>query len=239
MLMVRTFSPIANARNEPASTGHGASETARWWHFHLIKLYESLSCHDPAEPSDLIFVLAGRMERKQYGLELYRAGIAPRLVLSVGRFEVSKMRSLDLPEQHRLTALRDRTRPDERHFFVTIDHDRVSVEMAALRRWSTYGEALGLRRLLEKEDARRIIVVSTDVHLRRVAYTYAKVFADTPFKFSYCPVPTRFGFMSKDSWWARPNDRRFVLKEKAKLIAYRAILSLPAGPRDWFMRLNK
>ena len=61
----------------------------------LARLYESVICNDAPMPADLIFVMAGRMERKIYGLELYRAGIAPKLVLSIGRYEVSKMRSLE------------------------------------------------------------------------------------------------------------------------------------------------
>ena len=36
------------------------------------------------------------MERKVYGLELFRAGVSPKLVLSIGRFEVSIMRNLNL-----------------------------------------------------------------------------------------------------------------------------------------------
>ena len=75
----------------------------------LQYLYERLTLNDTPSPADLIFVLAGKMERKQYGLELYRAGLAPRLVLSVGRFEVSKMPALDLEETPELLRRRDET----------------------------------------------------------------------------------------------------------------------------------
>ena len=96
--------------------------------------------------------MAGRMERKQYGLELYRAGIAQRLVLSVGRFEVSKMSRLELDGFRELVALRERTQPDERHFFTRVDLSGIHIERAKLQRWSTYGEALGLRQFLEAEN---------------------------------------------------------------------------------------
>src|ERR1035441_3224688 len=72
---------------------------ASWWHSCLHRLYRCLTWNDSVEAVDLIFVMAGRMERKQYGLELYRAGIAPRLILSVGRFEVSKMSRLRSEER--------------------------------------------------------------------------------------------------------------------------------------------
>ena len=89
-----------------------------WWHALLLRLYERLTLRDAPTPADLIFVMAGRMERKQYGLELYRAGLAPRLVLSVGRFEVSKMYKVDLEHTlvEELIALRNKTRPEQRHF---------------------------------------------------------------------------------------------------------------------------
>src|ERR1700730_17985669 len=62
----------------------------------FTQFYEFLTRSDSVEPADFIFVLAGRMERKQYALELYRAQVAPRLILSVGRFEVSRMHTLDV-----------------------------------------------------------------------------------------------------------------------------------------------
>jgi hypothetical protein len=77
-----------------------------WWQPALIRLYESLSQNDPVQPSDLIFVMAGKPERKQYGLELYRADVAPILVLSIARFEVSKLSSLCMDGSDILIALR-------------------------------------------------------------------------------------------------------------------------------------
>ena len=60
----------------------------------MRRFYESLTREDEVRPADLIFVIAGAMERKQYGLDLFRAGVSPKLLLSVGRFEVRKMRRL-------------------------------------------------------------------------------------------------------------------------------------------------
>src|SRR5262245_882793 len=76
--------------------GTKVQETKRWWHSALLALYESLTLTDQVQTVDLIVVMAGRMERKQYGLHLLRAGLTPRLILSVGRFEVSKMKCLEL-----------------------------------------------------------------------------------------------------------------------------------------------
>ena len=212
---------------------------ASWWHSCLHRLYRCLTWNDSVEAVDLIFVMAGRMERKQYGLELYRAGIAPRLILSVGRFEVSKMSRLELQCFHELVALRERTQPDERHFFIKVDVSGVHIERAKLLRWNTYGEALGLRQLLEGESARKVMLISTEVHLRRIAFTLNKVFHDVPVKFLFCPVPSHLECLRMDRWWSRPDDRRFVLKEIMKLAGYVVILSLPARAIRRLMRLRR
>lgn len=197
-----------------------------------------MTLNDAPQPSDLIFVMAGRMERKQYGLELYRAGFAPRLVLSVGRFEVSKMPKLDLEGIDELRALRDQTQPSERHFFLKIDHSGIRTEKVRLPKWNTYGEAVGLRQFLERERARRVILISTDIHLRRVSRTFARVFSGVPVEFLYCPVPSRLASVREDSWWRQPGDRRFVLKEMVKLAGYEAILSMPTWATRRLMRLK-
>jgi VanZ family protein/uncharacterized SAM-binding protein YcdF (DUF218 family) len=193
----------------------------------LLRLYEFLTRHDSVQPVDLIFVMAGRMERKAYGLELYRAGVASRLILSVGRYEVSRMSPADWDGIDELKSLRDRTPPTERHFFMTMDVSGVRIEKAKLLRCSTYGEALAFRSFLECQQARKVMVISTDVHLRRVEMTFASVFSGVPVQFLYCQVPTRFGTMVGDNWWSRPADRWFVIREMAKLAGYRTALSAP------------
>jgi hypothetical protein len=60
-----------------------------------------------------------------------------------------------------------------------------------------------------------------EVHLRRVALTFSKIFRDVLVDFLYCPAPSRFGFLVKDGWWTHPDDRRFVVKEITKLAGYR------------------
>jgi hypothetical protein len=82
------------------------------------------------------------------------------------------------------------------------------------------------------------MVISTDVHLRRVALTCTSVFRGTPVELLYCPVPPRFGSPKIDGWWTRPGDRRFVIKEFMKLMGYWVILSLPVSASRRLMRLK-
>jgi uncharacterized SAM-binding protein YcdF (DUF218 family) len=138
-----------------------------------------------------------------------------------------------------LVALRNGTAPHERHFLVKMDASGVRIEKIKLPRWSTYGEALGLRQFLEQERPRKVIVVSTSVHLRRVALTFSKVFREAPFKFLYCSVPSRFGCLERDEWWTRADDRWLVINEAMKLAGYRAILSMPTWAIRRLMRLKE
>src|ERR1035441_1289943 len=135
-----------------------------WCSALLLRLYESLTLSDRATPADLIYVMAGKMERKNYGLELYQAGLSPRLVLGVGRFEVSKMYRVALEHAvvEELTALRDKTPADQRHFFVKLDPSGVSIEKRLLRRWSTYGEILDLQDWLKAKNVRRVMVIRSE-----------------------------------------------------------------------------
>ena len=199
----------------------------------LLKWYQALTRDDQPKPVDLIFVMAGKIARKHYGIELFRAGLAPRLVLSTERFEVSKMSKFGLEGFDELIALRDRTPPDQRYFYWKMSAAGACIEKRKLPRCNTYGEALGLRQFLEEEKAQTVIIVSTGIHLRRVAFTFAKVFRNVPVEFIYCPVPSRLDGLLSDCWWSRPEDLRYVLQETVKLAGYRAILSMP----EWAIRL--
>lgn len=210
-----------------------------WWHSRFYRLYDHLTLNDSIQPVDLIFVMAGRMERKPYGLELYRAGVAPRLLLSIGRFEVSKMRVFDFESAAELIAQRDRTAPGDRHFFCDINAAGTRIESVKLRRWNTYGEILGLREFLKSDMPRSVMVVSTGVHLRRVAATFGRVFRDVPLEARYCPVPSLISSVRKEEWWARPQDRKYVLSELMKLAAYRSILRMPDWVVGRLMRLKE
>jgi hypothetical protein len=201
----------------------GRGLLVRWRDSILLKLYDRLTRNDPVQPSDLIYVMAGRHDRKVYGLELFRAGVAPRLLLSVGRYEVSRFPTLRIPGTEELLAMRDATPPEQRHFFVELSAGGVRIERAGLAQWSTSGEVAALRRFLTGHSLRRLVVVSTDVHLRRVAFTFGRAFGRTAVEFLYCPVPSRQQVLQREQWWTRPKDRRFVLSESVKLAGYHVL----------------
>jgi hypothetical protein len=127
------------------------------------------SSQDLQRNRDLIFVLAGRENRKQYGLELFRQGFSPRVLFSVARFEIRRFSKLPLPVPLDLLKLASPVPPPQRHFFVLFEGKRVQVEHVRPRRFGTLTEIESLLRWLEgHSEIRSLLIVSSSAHLRRV-----------------------------------------------------------------------
>jgi uncharacterized SAM-binding protein YcdF (DUF218 family) len=135
----------------------------------LPHLQAWLSPADAPRNADLIFVLAGRVHRKEYALELFRQGLAPRLLFSVGRFEIRRFSRMSLPVPLDLLKLAQELPPPQRHYFVFFHGQQVQVEHVPPRRFGTLTEIEELsRRLNENADIRSVLVISSDTHLRRI-----------------------------------------------------------------------
>ena len=171
---------------------------------------------DTPQPSDVIFVLAGRPERKVYGLELFRRGIAPRLILSVGRFEVRKMDNLGFQGLN-LRELTSRLPPGDRHFFIDIvgDSPRVTVRSDAGK--GTCAELASLSRYIEPDRVNSLLLVSTSVHLGRVRHYCERIASLSDKKICYVPVPEDLSSFRKAGWWKHRDHWSYVLSECAKL----------------------
>ena len=128
-----------------------------------------LSPADKPRSADLIFVLAGKMDRKEYALELFRQSLAPRLLFSVGRFEIRRLSKMPLPVSLDLLKLAEEVSPPQRHYFVFFQGQRVQVDRVPPRRFGTLTEIEALAHWLsERPDIRSVLVVSSDTHLRRI-----------------------------------------------------------------------
>ena len=132
-------------------------------------LRDWLSCADSLGPADLIFVMAGRQARKSYALELFERGFAPRLLFSVGRFEIRRFARLKLPVPVDLLALASSIPPPQRHFFVGFEGGACQVERIPVRTFGTLNEIEALAGwLADRAEIRSLLIISSGVHLRRV-----------------------------------------------------------------------
>jgi uncharacterized SAM-binding protein YcdF (DUF218 family) len=135
----------------------------------LPRLRKWLSPVDTPRSADLIFVLAGRLNRKEYALKLFREGLAPRILFSVSRFEIRRFSQMALPVPLDLLKLAQEVPPPQRHYFVFFEGQKVRVEHVPPGRFGTLTEIKALARWLsENPDIRSVLAVSSDTHLRRI-----------------------------------------------------------------------
>jgi hypothetical protein len=192
--------------------------------FFLGGLWDYLDIGDCPARSELIFVLAGRPERKVYGLQLYRQGFAPRLILSVGRFEVRQTVHLGFQDLN-LRELTARTPPAKRHFFIDLTAESRRVSLAGLHHNRTYSELESLDHQLQFETPGSLMMVSTSIHLRRVRWCCRRMAAVRRWNIRYVPVPEEMSSIRRDNWWKRFDHWSYVNSEWTKLAAYALLYS--------------
>jgi hypothetical protein len=176
--------------------------------------------NDQPAPVDLIFVLAGRFERKRYGLALFREGLAPRIIQSVGRFEVRKMAQLELRIDPALLSLAQATPPEQRHFFVDLERGRARALVAPDAPRGTFQELASLGKYLGAAPIHALAMVSTSIHLRRVSWCCRALKFFQNKTILYLPVPEEWSSFRCQGWWLRPDHWSYVASEYLKLYLY-------------------
>jgi len=189
----------------------------------LARLFDFLSAADPPVPSDAIFVLAGRPERKRYGLDLFKRGLAPVLILSVARFEWRRFPELGLPDDGGLTRLVEETYYRRRHFFVTVRAEGACARFVPTQFLGTRREALGLAEEVLAKGYRSILVVSTSVHLRRARLALRRALGELPVRVTYTAVPESDSGIRRDGWSRSAAGWSYVTGELLKLALYRIL----------------
>lgn len=154
---------------------------------------------DPLDRADVIIVLSGgrRDERVRQAADLYRAGYAPRVLLSGGE----ALMDLPTPDLQRLQA-RKHGIPDSALLF----------EVAST---STGEQAAFLRPILERQRVRRAIVVTSSYHTRRTRYLFQKAFTGSTVEIRVYPVQQ--DVFNPVDWWTRESDTETVVLEYIKL----------------------
>ncbi len=157
---------------------------------------------DPLEKAQAIVVLGGDSragDRLRHAVQLYRAGWAPRIVLSGAAFRTyfneselmaHEAKRLGVPPEHLIIALG------------TAD--------------STLEEALGLRQVLAKHDFRKIIVVTSNFHTRRTRTIFLSVYRPLGARIIVSAAPDhRF---DPQTWWQHREGRKQMFTEVVKLL---------------------
>jgi len=179
---------LAAALHQPILTAAGAN----------LKL----GCLNPKR-SDVIIVLGGELngERTRKGAELYKQGIAPKLMLSDGT--MMSWRTAAITEMHDLAVL-EGVDPND------ILHEEKSR--------STYENAVYTKERMLELGLTSALVVTSDWHGQRSRYIFDKVYEGSGIVLSYCGTPdARSDFTD---WWKDGEKQQVVLTEWAKRFIY-------------------
>lgn len=132
---------------------------------------------EPPIASELMVVLSGAsMERTQTALELYRAGMAPEILITGETGPDVDLRFLeehDVPRQSLLLPLQPAT--------------------------STFEDALSVRQLVLKKGVKSILVVTSPYHCRRARLILSRVLSGLGVRITVTPSVSLY--MDPDHWW--------------------------------------
>jgi hypothetical protein len=186
--------------------------------------------NNPPHRADLIFVLAGRENRKQFALKLFDQGLAPKILFSVARFEIRRFSKLSLPVPLDLLKMASSFPSPQRHFFVFFEGQRVEVEHVRPRRFGTLTEIESLGHWLQGHaEIRSLLIISSDTHLRRIRLC-CDSFLDPSLEVALIAAPDT----SVERRESVPKIA--ALAEMLKTISYWVILVLR---RDWLRSNHK
>jgi uncharacterized SAM-binding protein YcdF (DUF218 family) len=189
----------------------------------LMFIADFLVVQDNLYPADVIHVIAGEDYRTDYAIQLYKEGYGKVLFFTGGWCKIhgynhgEHAEELSLAEGIPLGA-------------IAFDDSTVT---------STYMEAGRLQEWVEHNPypVQSLIVVSDPFHMRRVRWTYRKVFGDQ-IQLQTAPVP--FDLTPyQHAWWKDPGSRQNVREEYSKLIYYLFRYQYSWGFfRDWLASLD-
>ena len=153
--------------------------------------------------ADAIVVLGGdEGQRALRALELYRGGYAPTLVLT----------GLEYGDAAPPAALTWRA-----DFLEARGVPRSALRFEVDSR-NSYTEAVNILALMRQQGWQAAIVVSDPPHMRRLAWTWERVFMDSGL--DYVLVASKPAWWSPDDWWREEKSGAIVIMEFIKLGYY-------------------
>jgi DUF218 domain len=156
--------------------------------------------------------MAGRQDRKVFGINMWRVGYAAQLVLSVDRFEWRKFKELGLESDGGLESLVAQIPPKRRHFLVRLNRREVSCTPVQPGFLGTHSEARFLAEYLRDLPIRSLLVVSSPMHLRRVALVFRHALRKHSIHLTFIGVPENVSFntsATRTAIWAE--FRKYLL----------------------------
>jgi hypothetical protein len=192
----------------------------------LASIYDWLVSADPPSSADLIFVLAGQQNRKEFASKLFEQNLAPQVLFSVGRFEIRRFAALDLPHKMNLLSAIENVPPALRHFFVSLCGNQFDVRRIPVRAFGTLGEIEALGSWLEAHpQIASVLIISSGFHLRRIRLC-CQALLPRILRFQLSAVPDEDPRLVAQDWWRKGQSRKVILIELVKIVCYSVLLQL-------------
>jgi uncharacterized SAM-binding protein YcdF (DUF218 family) len=189
-------------------------------------IYNWLVRADSPATTDLIFVLAGLQSRKVHALELFRRHLAPQILFSVGRFEIRRFVTLDLPQEIDLLKIMKDVPPQQRHLFVSLSNREFQVHRMSIGPLGTLREIEALRQWLRpRPQIGSLLIVSSETHLRRLRLC-CRALLPPSVRVHFAAVQEENSQLNRDNWWRAKETRKIVLFEVIKILCYSVLLPI-------------
>lgn len=158
---------------------------------------------EPPVPADAIVILGGNDgDRALRALSLYRDGYAPKIVLT-GLEHGNAAPPANLTWRAEFLVAHGVPKSALR-FEVYSDN--------------SYEEATQVLALMRRQGWRTVVAVSDPPHMRRLAWTWRRVFQGTGLR--YALVPSAAAWWTPERWWRDEHSGAFVISEFIKLAYY-------------------
>ena len=191
---------------------------------------------DSPARADAIFVLAGLKSRKLYAIQLQQQSMAPRVLFSVGRFEVRRFPELGLPPTIDLLQIAQSIPPPQRHFFVLFENQEFTVQRIPVRMLGTLSEIDALADWLGTHpQLSSLLVISSGAHLRRLRIC-CRALLPRNVKTSFLAAPEESAAPDPRNWREGAPTRKMVLTELVKIICYAVFLPFWELARPWRLK---
>jgi uncharacterized SAM-binding protein YcdF (DUF218 family) len=179
----------------------------------FVNLGPFMAPEDALEKADVIFVLAGTLaERPLEAYDLYRAGYAPRILVTRATAEQAAFEAI------RRGATVPFTYELNRRMLLDLGVPASAIVEPDRLHDNTAQEAETLRALAQQYRWRRVILVSSKYHLRRASLAVRRELNGLDVR--VIRRGSRYDAGDPVRWWSRRSDIRWLLSEVPKLLAY-------------------
>jgi hypothetical protein len=194
---------------------------------------------DPPKHADAIFVLAGLPSRKSFALELFKNGMAPSILFSVGRYEIRRFSNMPLPTLLDLLQMAQSVAPPLRHYFVYFADEKVEVQLIRAKGLGTLREMEALGKWLKDHSGiKSMMIVSSASHLRRLRMC-CRALLPRNVEFHLVAAAEEISSAEVRQWFLDQQTRSIVLMEVIKILGYSCILPLRQLAKIWRTKPGK